>query len=251
MNTLTNSEIWRRVEVDYKETNKNFPSNRVLGTFLLGKGNFEAATDLSELYTISIIFPTLENIATNGGYIRHATFNEYGARVESIDFREMFDFICNMDSDYIHIFFTEFFILNPMYKKTFEKMQLGRTLNLDQKKIACENWHNNENNIEKLKTQVTELLSQYLEMRNGVSEELFKSLTKTEEKALIYILETIGDAGNISISNAIAGSGISRPVFTALFDKLDRYGGAEIKNQGVKGTYINFYDHVLSKFDIK
>ena len=87
-------------------------------------------------------------------------------------------------------------------------------------------------------------------MRDGIQEKLFSSLTKTEEKALIFVLETVGEEGNISISEAINKSGISRPVFTALFDKLDRYKGAEIKNQGVKGTYINFYDHVLSKFEI-
>jgi GTP-sensing pleiotropic transcriptional regulator CodY len=94
------------------------------------------------------------------------------------------------------------------------------------------------------------IFNQYLTMRDGIQEKLFSSLTKTEEKALVYVLETIGEEGNISISTAIADSGISRPVFTSLFDKLDRYKGAEIKNQGVKGTYISFYDHVLSKFEI-
>jgi GTP-sensing pleiotropic transcriptional regulator CodY len=75
------------------------------------------------------------------------------------------------------------------------------------------------------------------------------SFTKTEEKALTYILDTIGAEGILSISQAIQGSGISRPVFTSLLDKLDRYQAAEVKNMGVKGTYIHLYDHILVKFE--
>ena len=96
----------------------------------------------------------------------------------------------------------------------------------------------------------TKIFDHYLQFRDGVQTKIFNSLTKTEEKALVYILETIGDEGVLSISQAIQGSGISRPVFTGLLDKLDRYKAAEIKNMGVKGTYINFYDHILSKFEI-
>jgi hypothetical protein len=248
---LTNSEIWKRIEEDYKEVNKSFPSSRILGTFLLGNGNFGKAEELCEPRTVSIVFPTIENIATNGGYLRHANYNEFGARVEIIDFRELFDFIVDAQEDYAQIIFSDFLLINPMYKKTFEKMRLTVGAEYEHKWKQYLAWYDNEHNSERLVEQLTELLLQYFELRNGVSDELFKSLTKTEEKALIYILETIGDEGNISISAAISGSGISRPVFTSLFDKLDRYGGAEIKNQGVKGTYINFYDHVISKFNIE
>jgi GTP-sensing pleiotropic transcriptional regulator CodY len=94
------------------------------------------------------------------------------------------------------------------------------------------------------------IFDHYLQFRDGVQSKIFDSLTKTEEKALIFVLETIGDEGILSISEAIRQSGISRPVFTGLLDKLDRYKAAEIKNMGVKGTYINFYDHILSKFEI-
>ena len=97
---------------------------------------------------------------------------------------------------------------------------------------------------------LTKLFDHYLQFRDGVQDKIFDSLTKTEEKALIFCLEEIGDEGILSISEAIRKSGISRPVFTSMLDKLDRYKGDEIKNMGVKGTYINFYDHILSKFEI-
>ena len=250
MNRLTNSEIWERVQTDYKELSKYYTNNLILGTFLIGKANFGEANDSHDLITISIIFPTVENIATNGGYTRYSTYSKQGSCIKHIDFRELFDYLNDENNDYVEILFTEFSMVNPMYRKSFEKLQHNLNLTYDQRREAIEQFRISDN-TEMLTKELTNLLLQFLSFKDGVQDQLFSSLTKTEEKALIYVLETIGECGNISISAAIAGSGISRPVFTSLFEKLDRYRGAEIKNQGVKGTYINFYDHVLSKFDIK
>jgi hypothetical protein len=136
------------------------------------------------------------------------------------------------------LLYTQYIIVNSFYKKVCDRLpQVWPQEDVDDyKDLIAEGLLN--------------IFKQYLTMKDGVQEKLFSSLTKTEEKALIFVLETIGEEGNISISEAINKSGISRPVFTSLFDKLDKYKGAEIKNQGVKGTYINFYDHVLSKFEI-
>jgi hypothetical protein len=249
MNKLTNSEIWERVQNDNKDLLKYYSSNLILGTFVLGKANFGKASDSKDITTVSIIFPTIENLATNGGYIRHGSYNKQGGRIEHIDFRDLFDYFNKCEENYSEILFTEFFVINPMYKKTFEKIQFKLNLSYEQRREAILQFEMADN-TEMLAEGLTNLFSQYLSFRDGVQEQLFTALTKTEEKALIFVLETIGEEGNISISEAINRSGISRPVFTSLFDKLDRYKGAEIKNQGVKGTYINFFDHVLSKFEI-
>ena len=146
----------------------------------------------------------------------------------------MFDF-----TECMELLSTKFIVTNSLYKKVCERLPFVQP---DEDEI--------NDSQELIKEGLLNIFNQYLTMRDGIQEKLFESLTKTEEKALIYVLETVGEEGNISISTAIADSGISRPVFTSLFDKLDKYKGAEIKNQGVKGTYINFYDHVLSKFEI-
>ena len=252
MNKLTNSEIWERVETDYKEAQKNFPNNRILGTFLLGPANFGYVNQPNELTTITFIFPTFENVAINSGYIRQAKFNKVGGCIEWADFREFFDLVQSADGQdrgYTEIIFTEFFVANPLYQRTLSKIQHGQTLSFEGREFAVQDW-GSQTEVEELREGLTALLKQYFSFADGVQEQLFSALTKTEEKALIYVLETIGTEGNLSISAAIAYSGISRPVFTSLFEKLDRYHGAEIKNQGVKGTYIYFYDHVLSKFNI-
>ena len=241
MNTLTNSEIWTRVEEDYKQLERDFPNSRILCTFVIGKVNYENATVSSDIDTVSIIFPTIENIATNGGYIHNMRYHKGGGRQITVDFRSVYNNIIGLYDDVIEmhqLLYTQYIITNSLYKKVCDKLpQVWPQEDADgYQDLIAEGLLN--------------IFNQYLTMRDGIQEKLFSSLTKTEEKALIYVLETIGEEGNISISTAIADSGISRPVFTALFDKLDRYKGAEIKNQGVKGTYINFYDHVLSKFEI-
>ena len=241
MNTLTNSEIWARVEEDYKQLERDYPNSRILCTFVIGKVNYENATASSDIDTVSIIFPTIENIAINGGYVRNMRYHKSGGRQIIIDFRDVYNNIMSLYDDVIEmhqLLYTQYIIVNSLYKKVCDK--LPRV------------WP--QEDVDEYQDLISEgllnIFNQYLTMRDGIQEKLFSSLTKTEEKALIFVLETVGEEGNISISEAINKSGISRPVFTALFDKLDRYKGAEIKNQGVKGTYINFYDHVLSKFEI-
>lgn len=75
-------------------------------------------------------------------------------------------------------------------------------------------------------------------------------LTQTEKQALDIILNNINDGhkGNISISQLTSSSGISRPVFKNVLQKMKDNTVAEIENQGVKGTYIKIIDgHLLSR----
>ena len=69
-------------------------------------------------------------------------------------------------------------------------------------------------------------------------EDFYKSLTTNENKAFIAIKEEIGLSGNISIVKMIQKTGLSRPVWTSLLQKMEKFGIARIKNQGVKGTYV-------------
>lgn len=239
MSNLTKSEIWARVEEDYNKLERDFPNSRILCTFAIGAVNRDSANVSSDIETISVIFPTIENIALNGGFIRQITYNK-GGRHYIVDFREFYNNIFMYELEECkELFFTEYKIVNSLYRKVVDRLPYIKLNELV------------EEYNELIKEGILNIFNQYLTMRDGIQEKLFDALTKTEEKALIYILETVGGEGNVSISNAIANSGISRPVFTSLFEKLDRYKGAEIKNQGVKGTYINFYDHVLSKFEIE
>ena len=69
-------------------------------------------------------------------------------------------------------------------------------------------------------------------------EDFYKALTDNEKTAFIAIREEIGLSGNISIVKMIQKTNLSRPVWTSLLAKMEKFGIAQIKNQGVKGTHI-------------
>ena len=222
-----------KVEQDYQSAVRYFGEMRLLGTFLMGP----------ELNTVSVFFPTVQDIAINCPPLKAwANESEDGGHMW-LDFRLISDLLCGADASFVTIFFTPHYQISPTYQKLYSKLrsELSSFKMIDLK---------NGNHLNLYAEWAAKTFDHYLQFRDGVQSKIFDSLTKTEEKALIYILESIGDEGVLSISQAIQGSGISRPVFTGLLDKLDRYKAAEIKNMGVKGTYINFYDHILSKFEI-
>ena len=68
--------------------------------------------------------------------------------------------------------------------------------------------------------------------------DFYNALTENETKAFIAIREEIDLSGNISIVKMIQKTSISRPVWTSLLAKMEKFGIAQVKNQGVKGTCI-------------
>jgi GTP-sensing pleiotropic transcriptional regulator CodY len=43
----------------------------------------------------------------------------------------------------------------------------------------------------------------------------------------------------------IQKTNLSRPVWTSLLQKMEKYGIAQIKNQGVKGTHIEMAKEII------
>ena len=77
--------------------------------------------------------------------------------------------------------------------------------------------------------------------------EFFNDLTVNENKAFFAIKEEIGSSGNISVVKMIQKTGLSRPVWTSLLQKMEKFGIAQIKNQGVKGTNIELIQEVKNE----
>lgn len=76
------------------------------------------------------------------------------------------------------------------------------------------------------------------------TEDFKKKLTDLELQALSVILDNLADKyeGIISVSQLVNSSGISRPVFKSVLDKMKTNLIAEWENKGVKGTYIKIID---------
>lgn len=72
-----------------------------------------------------------------------------------------------------------------------------------------------------------------------------QSLTPTETDALDEIKDKIGGEGIISINLLSKETGISRPIFNNLLNKMTNTQVAEIQNMGGKGTYIKIINDKL------
>ena len=84
------------------------------------------------------------------------------------------------------------------------------------------------------------------EFKGEISDEIgfMNALTDNEHKAYVAIIEEIGKEGNISVVKMLQKTGLSRPVFTSLLQKMEKYHMALVQYQGVKGTHIVFLDIV-------
>lgn len=69
-------------------------------------------------------------------------------------------------------------------------------------------------------------------------DDFYNALTVNEKTAFEAIKMEIKGSGNISIVKMIQKTNLSRPVWTSLLQKMEKYGVAIVKSQGVKGTYI-------------
>ncbi len=85
-----------------------------------------------------------------------------------------------------------------------------------------------------IKSNVTKELSN----KTITASEFLDSLTMLEKKAFESVKTKIGTCGGVSISKLIEETGISRTVYSSLFNKMTKAEVAEITNGGVKGTYI-------------
>lgn len=216
------------LNIIYKKATSTFGDLRFFGVF-----------DIEDKI-IEIFFPQIKDIAINCGITDSKFFDEeQKQQINLFDFRLLWEKIFS-NPLYLKIFFTKNYKVSPIYQKSYQKLK---------EKILSYTVGNLPDKSNELAEALAEIFEHYLQFCGGNQDQLFINMTKTEEKALTYLLNTIGDQGIISVSEAIRESGISRPVFTSLFDKLNRYKGAEIRNMGVKGTYIDFYDHVMSKFE--
>lgn len=226
---LTKEEIKKEIDRIYLEQEKSGDTRQLLGVFALGAVNYGGIENIADLQYCVILVPTLTEFACNCKFnIGRVEGNNY----YTFCLPALWDGLAQTAIIW-DVMNTEYAAINPLYAKN--TANLRKIKSFDGTRLG---------------EAIAAILKQCFALFDGEQDKLFSSLTKTEEKALIFCLEEIGDEGVLSISEAIKHSGISRPVFTSLLDKLDRYKGAEVKNMGVKGTYINFYDHVLSKFEI-
>lgn len=139
-------------------------------------------------------------------------------------------------------------ITNPIYKKLlldcldnsmegFPRETLEDMV-AQAKEIKNKKGHDTYDNDKIIKKGVIALMTASLQATVSI-DVFYDKLTQKEKEAFLFIKEKLKDGPKtLSISKMVEESNISRPIYKNLFVKMEQEKIANIKNEGVKGTWI-------------
>ena len=215
--------------------------NLIFGAFTYDKVNYGFAKDNNDVKIYLYYIPSIDDICFQ------KNINDINnLKIENITFFDIRKILMYYQEDR-HIFeslFSKYHLINSKYQEIYnkyfkrEKIVGGKKVGKDW--IIKDGYYISLTNIRK---GILELVENSIVVNPIKTNNIEEKFTKTEEKALNVILNELGEKkeGNISISNLIEKSKISRPVFKNTLLKLEKNELAKIDNQGTKGTYIRFY----------
>lgn len=238
-NVITDIEI-KEILNDALMT-KIINKNLIFGVFTYDKVNYGFAKDEKDVKIYLYYIPSIDDICfqknindINNLKIDNITF---------IDIRKILMYY-QENKNIFESLFSNYYLINSKYEEIYnkyfkkEKITSGKKVGKDW--IIKDGYFIALTNIRK---GILELVENSIVINPIKTNNVEEKFTKTEEKALNVILNELGEKreGNISISNLIEKSKISRPVFKNTLLKLEKNELAKIDNQGTKGTYVRFY----------
>lgn len=215
--------------------------NLIFGVFTYDKVNYGFAKDEKDVKIYLYYIPSIDDICfqknindINNLKVDNITF---------IDIRKILMYY-QENKNIFESLFSNYYLINSkyeeIYNKYFKKEEITSGKKVGKDWIIKDGYFITLTNIRK---GILELVENSIVVNPIKTNNVEEKFTKTEEKALNVILNELGEKreGNISISNLIEKSKISRPVFKNTFLKLEKNELAKIDNQGTKGTYVRFY----------
>ena len=117
-----------RLSEHYQEALEYFPEKNILGLFLQGSQNYKLDTPASDVDTKLIVVPTLREIAMNS---KPVSTTHIRANEEHIDFKDVrlyIDTFRKQNMNFLEILFTDYFVVNPIYGKQWNRLLEHREL---------------------------------------------------------------------------------------------------------------------------
>lgn len=122
MNFHTNEWIMEKLQEHYQEALEYFPEDRIVGIFLQGSQNYGLDVPNSDVDTKLIVVPTFEDIAFNRKPISTTHIRENEEHIDFKDIRLMLGTFRKQNLNFLEILFTEYAIINPIYKEQWERL---------------------------------------------------------------------------------------------------------------------------------
>ena len=150
MNYHSDEWIMSRIKEHYKEANQYFNEDRIVGIFNQGSANYGLDYEGSDVDTKLIVVPSFKDICLNK---KPVSTTHVRANDEHIDFKDIrlyMETFRKQNLNFLEILFTDFYIINPMYKEEWDRLIAAREsiarMNVHRavktmKSIAMEKYH--------------------------------------------------------------------------------------------------------------
>lgn len=110
------------IQEHYIESKQYFAENNIVGIFLQGSQNYGLETPNSDIDTKLITTPTLNELIYNRQPMSTTHFRANKEHIDFKDIRLMFNTFRKQNLNFIEILFTDYKIINPMYKNEWNKL---------------------------------------------------------------------------------------------------------------------------------
>ena len=118
--------IMKRVQDHYDEALKYFPEEQIVGVFLQGSQNYELDYAGSDVDTKLIVVPSFKDICLNRKPVSTTHVRANDEHTDWKDIRLYMETFRKQNLNFLEILFTDFYIINPMYKAEWDRLVEAR-----------------------------------------------------------------------------------------------------------------------------
>jgi hypothetical protein len=118
--------IMKRVQDHYDEALKYFPEEQIVGVFLQGSQNYELDYEGSDIDTKLIVVPSFRDICLNKKPVSTTHVRANDEHTDWKDIRLYMETFRKQNLNFLEILFTDFYIINPMYKEEWDRLVEAR-----------------------------------------------------------------------------------------------------------------------------
>lgn len=118
--------IMKRVQDHYDEALKYFPEEQVVLCALQGSQNYELDYEGSDVDTKLIVVPSFKDICLNKKPVSTTHVRANDEHTDWKDVRLYMETFRKQNLNFLEILFTDFYIINPMYKEEWDRLVAAR-----------------------------------------------------------------------------------------------------------------------------
>jgi predicted nucleotidyltransferase len=116
------NEIMMRIQEHYNEALEHFEESHIVGIWLQGSQNYGLDLPTSDIDTKLIVTPSFKDIALAAKPVSTTHVRENNEHIDFKDIRLYIETFRKQNLNFLEILFTPYYIINPLYKKEWDKL---------------------------------------------------------------------------------------------------------------------------------